>query len=307
MFKERFINLIDVRNVHKASNTAYKETVAREEMTYHINPQWTAKGLFRWHGLPKTTQNVDPFLSNFYLYVADVEDPLFQNGFQNLSIKADQDPSRFTYAGALQYVHDKQWTFEGFVERSNDIPDFPRGLLNDTFRDHTDQVDSLLIDHTTNFLYDQTPFGLPPYPWFTIFRERVIYKPEDRVTLTLHAAQNSYKFAVGIDDNINHVGLSGAFVYNEKLSFFADYTYSMQIDVPRMIATNTAEQVFGGHHNVYLSMDYKVRPDTVFRTEYGVFGMGTETPLVTPYSTTAFSLPTIDTEHIFRVSLTGDF
>ncbi len=302
LFKQKFENLIDLRNVHKTSNTAYKETVLREELTYRVNEQLTTKGLFRWQGLPKSTAGIEPFISNFY--VADVADPVYQNA----AVPADKDPSRFTYSGGLQYIFNKQWTAEGFVERTNDLSDFPRGLLNSSFRDANDRVDGLLIDHVTNFLYSQGPLGgIPPYKYFTIVRERVIYKPEDRTTITFHAAQNSYKFAGGIDDNINHQGVSVTFKPNDKATFFMDYTHSMQIDLPRLIATSLTESDFGDHHNFYASVDYKLNASQLLRAEYGVFGMGSNTPLVTPYSTGTFSLPTIDTEHLLRVSLTGDF
>ena len=308
LFKERFVNLMDIRNVHKASNYAYKETVIRDEVTYHVNKRLTTKGLFRWQGLPKTTPYVEPFLGNYYF--AGLDDPS-SVVLQNIAVPADQDASRFTYSGGLQYVFNQRWTAEGIYERSNDIPDFPRGLLNGSFRDANDRVDGLLTDHVTNFLYGQGPLGgVPPYEYFTVVKERLIYQPEDRVKVILHATQNSYKFASGIDDNINHQGISVSFDYSKKLNLFLDYTHSLQMDVPELIATNYTVSDFADHHNLYASMEYKLSASQVFRAEYGVIGFGLDTPyqpLVTPYSAVAFALPTIDTEHLFRVSLTGDF
>jgi len=307
MFKDRFVNLTDIRNVHRTSNTAYLETVARDEMTYKVTPKLTTKGLFRWQGLPKTSPHLEPFISNFYYSgdLVDPSDPTFN--VQNVAVQADKDPSRFTYSGGLQYFLNKQWTAEGIYERSNDIPDFPRGLLFDTFRDANARVDGLLLDHVQGFYYGQTSFGLPPYKYFNIIRERLIYKPEHPMTITIHAAQNSYKFAGGIDDNINHQGVSIAFDVSKKLSLFFDFTHSMQIDVPKLIATNYVVSDFTDHYNFYTSMDYKINSAMVFRTEYGVFGLSTGASNFTPYTATALSLPTIDTEHLFRVSLTGDF
>jgi hypothetical protein len=302
LFKDRFMNLFDVRNVHKASNYAYKETVIREEMTYKVNSQLTAKGMFRWHGLPETTRNVEPFIANFY--VADVVDPVFQN----VEIKEDLDADRFTYAGGLQYQINKQWTAEGILQVSNDIPDFPRGLLNGVFRDANDRIDSVLTDHLTNFLYGQGHLGAtPPYEYFTVTKERIIYKPEDKVTVTFHAAQNGYKYAGGIDDNINHQGVSVAYDYSEKLSLFVDVSHMNVIDLPKLIATNYVEHDFRDHYNFYASADYRISSHQLFRAEYGVLGLGADTPQVTPYSTTGISFPTIDTEHLLRVSLTGEF
>ncbi len=138
----------------------------------------------------------------------------------------------------------------------------------------------------------------------------MIYRPDERVTFTFHSAQNSYKFAAGIDDNINHQGLSVAYQTSKSLKFFMDYTRSSLIDVPNLIASNfnvNNLMDYNEHHNFYASMDYRINASQVFRAEYGVFGLGFNAPQVSPYSTASFSLPTIDTEHLFRVSLTGDF
>jgi hypothetical protein len=165
-----------------------------------------------------------------------------------------------------------------------------------------------LTDHLTNFLYGQGHLGaIPPYEYFTVTKERLIYKPEDKVTVTFHAAQNGYKYAGGIDDNINHQGVSLAYDYSEKLSLFMDVSHMNVIDLPKLIATNYVEHDFRDHYNFYASADYRISSHQLFRAEYGVLGLGADTPQVTPYSTTGISFPTIDTEHLLRVSLTGEF
>ncbi len=305
LFKDKFENLVDARTVYRTSNMAPKETVIRDEITYRPTRKLTTKGLFRWHRLPNTTTDIEPYIANFYF--VGFSDPS-NIVLQNVLIPPDVDPSRLTFSGGLQYALNTQWTAEAVYERTNDIPDFPRGLLNSSFRDANDRVDGLLLDHVTNLLYGQGPLGgVPPYEYFTIFRERLIFKPDPRVTFTAHAAQNSYRYASAIDDNVNHQGLSVALEPTKRLAIFADVTHSMQIDLPKLIASNYVTHDFADHLNAYASMDYRINAATVFRAEYGVFGFGTNTPLVTPYSTTGFTLPTIDTEHIFRVSLTGDF
>ncbi len=305
LFKERFQNLIDVRNVHKTNNTAYLETVFRDEISYRFTNRLTGKALFRWHGFPETTGYVDPYLANYYF--VSYEDPASLR-VQNIEVPADADADRLTYAAALQYVISPKWTAEGFYERSNDVPDFPRGILNGTFRNSNDRLDGLLVDHVTTFLYGQRALGsIPPYEYFDIFRERLIFNPDKNLKFTLHMAQNGYKFAAGIDDNVNHEGLSVQYDYSEKLSFFFDYTHSRILDIPKLIANNYSVSDVREHHNLYGSFDYKINSSTVFRSEYGAFGLGTSAPQVTPYSVTSFSLPTVDTEHLFRVSLTGEF
>lgn len=306
LFNKRFENLIDIRNVHRASNTAYMETVSREEATYHFNSQLTGKALFRWRALPRTTQGIEPTLTDYYFPKDDLN--LADFTIRNDAVKADQNADQFTYSLGLQYIFSKQWTAEGIAERTNAIPDFPRGLLLDFYKDANERIDGILTDRVRAILYGQDALkAAPPYPYFNIFKERLIYQPEKRVTCTLHATENSYKATGGLDDNISHVGLSVAFDFTKKLSFFTDYTYSRQLDVPNLISTNYEELRYGGHHNIYFSMDYKINPATIFRTEYGVFDMGASGNKSNPYSNTTFSLPTIDTEHLLRMSLTGDF
>ena len=306
LFKERFQNLIDVRNVHKTHNTAYVETVTRDEITYKVNDRLTAKGLFRWRAVPRTTRGIEPVLTDFYFPQDDLD--LVDLTILNAAVPADKDADQFTYSAGLQYLLNSRWTVEGIAERTNAIPDLPRSLLNDFTKSANDRVDGLLIDHISTFLYGQSTLkAVPPYDYFNIFKERVMYRPADNVTFTLHAAQNGYHFAGGIDDNINHVGLSAEFVCEKKWSYFADYTLSKQVDLPHLILSNFTDEEDKYHHNVYLSADYWINPATKFRVEYGAFDLGISDKDRKPYSASTFSLPTIDTEHLVRASLTGDF
>ncbi len=306
-FENRFFNLFDVRNVHKTDNTAYVETVLRDELTYKFTPKLTGKGLFRWRGLPKTTPHVDPTLTGFY-FPKDSIDDLSDFRFINTAVPADKNADQFTYSAGLQYVFNSQWTAEGIAELTNVVPDFPRGLLNEFTNSPNERVDGLIMDRISNFLYGQAALkAIPPYDYFGVFKERLIYKPSEDVTLTLHAAQNGYRFSGGIDDSFNHVGLSAEFVYGKKWSFFTDYTYSRVVDVPHFIASNFTQEQYDGHHNIYLSADYLFNPATKLRAEYGVFNIGSTSSKASPYSESAFTLPTLDTEHLFRASLNGDF
>lgn len=306
LFKERFYNLFDARYVTKEVDNEYVETVIRDEVTFKFTPKLTGKGLFRWRRLPKTTAGIEPSLVDFYFPKEDIDinDFTILNDAVPGGAKADQ----YTYSGGLQYVVSRELTAEGILERSNAIPDFPRGLMAEFSQLPNDRVDGLLLDRMQTFLYGQGAVkGVPPYPYFTITKERLVYTPDNRLTYILHATQNSYKFSGGIDDNINHVGLSIALAYNKKLSMFFDYTYSHQVDVPKLIATNFAEASYDGHHNFYANLDYRINAHQLLRLEYGVFGWGTNGPILSPYSTSSFMLPTIDTEHLLRASLSGDF
>lgn len=306
-YKERFYNLFDARNVHRTSSGGYLETVIRDEMKYHFDSRWVGKGLFRWRGMPKSSSGAEPAIVDYYFTKDDIDDPT-DIRIQNVDVKDDKDANQFTYSAGLQFLINKQWTAEGIVERTNAVPDFPRGLMDDYYRDVPARVDGILLDRMVNFMYGQAYLkGAPRYDYFTIWKERLIYKPMDNLKFIAHATQNGYKFAGGIDDNINHVGLSTTYDYSKKISFFSDYTFSQQIDIPHLIATNYATEEYRSHNNFYAGMDYHINLVTLLRAEYGVFGFGKSTPHASPYSATSFSLPTIDTEHLFRLSLTGDF
>ena len=308
-FRDRFANVFDVRNVHKTENTAYVETVLRDEMTYHFTPNLTGKGLFRWRGLPETTSGVEPTLTDLY-FPKDIVD-LSNFSVINTAIPADKNADQFTYSAALEYRFNSQWTAEGIFERTNAIPDFPRGLLNDVTKSANDRVDGLLLDHFSVFLYGQSALkAVPPYDYFNIVKERLVYKASDELTLTLHATQNGYHFSGGLDDNIEHAGLSAEFAYGKKWDFFADYTYSRQVDVPHLIASNFTQEQYRGHHNIYLSGDYLMNATTRLRAEYGVFGIGNgyeSDSASSSYSSSTLFLPAVDTEHLLRASLNGDF
>ncbi len=327
LFKDRFYNEFDIRNVHKAehtryfditlpgtandrysdADTSYVETVTRDEITFKLNPRVTAKGLFRWRALPKTTANMDPIFTGYYFPKEDID----LNDFyvQNESVVGGRNADQFTYSGGLQYVIDPRLTAEGIYERTNAVPDFPRGLLNDfTSSNPAERVDGILIDRVQNFMYFQGGAlkASAPYAYYNIFKERFIYRPESRVTYTLHATQNEYNSAGGIDDNINHIGLGMEFIQTKKLKWFCDYTFSRQMDVPGYVATDSREAIYDSHHNFYTSFDYKLTAASTLRGEYGVFGFA---PGLNgnPYNAGTFSLPTVDTEHLFRITLTGEF
>ena len=323
LFKDRFYNEFDIRNVHKREgtryvdtgpvidqwsdmDTTYVETVTRNELTLKLNPRVTFKGLFRWRALPKTMENIDPIFTGYYFPKDDID----LNDFYifNDDIRRGRNADQFTYSGALQYNVDSNLTLEGIYERTNNIPDFPRGLLNDFFRNPVDRVQGVLEDRVQNFMYFQGGVlkGAAPYPFYNIFKERVIYRPESRVTYTFHATQNQYLPAGGIDDNVNHVGLGINFVQSKKLNWFCDYTFSHHIDVPRYIDTSEAVAEPNDHHNFYVSFDYNLTKATLLRGEYGVFGLDANNA-GNPYNAGVFSLPTVDTEHLFRLSLAGEF
>ena len=313
MWDENLMSLFDARHVRSTDKTSFIENVMREELTYRIDPQWKAKGFTRWVILPRTVTDVEPFLNDFtFIDAYNLPEP----ELQNLAIDPGLDPSRFEIAGGLQYQPSERWTLEGSFTRTNDIPDFPRGLQNDVFlaAAYPDpDTPNVLIDKVQNFLYGQQFYDLPPYEFFSVFKEKVIWRPQNNMAWTFHAAQNGYKLWGPIDEMVNHQGVSLDYRYSDRLSFFTDYTHSYLADIPHLIDSGFSELNFHNHHNVYASMKYQVNPHAMLIFTYGVFGEtvydieGHGSRYLNPFSVSEFSLPTVDTEHLFRVSLEGDF
>lgn len=310
MMEERFYNLFDIRHVRSSDKNSFKENVLRDELTYQVNPKLKAKGFTRWVHLPKTVSDVEPYLTDFFFIDAfNLLEPTLENEF----IDAGLDPSRFTIAGGLQYEFNDRWTAEASYTRTNDIPDFPRGLQNNVYLNNPvpDPEDPhILIDQIQYFLYHQYIYDLPPYDYFSIVKEKVVFKPRSDLELTFHAAQNSYKLWGPIDEMFNHQGLSLDYKMSDRVSLFIDYTHSVMGDIPKLIATNYLELDYRDHHNVYANLRYKIKPSMYLKVMFGVFGetvgSGFARPL-NPFSVSELSLPTIDTEHLFRVCLEGTF
>ncbi|MFT5207902.1 MAG: hypothetical protein ACI9CF_001663 [Candidatus Omnitrophota bacterium] len=314
---KRFEHLFDMRHVRRTDSNSFVENVMRSEMTYQINPTWTAKSFYRWHQLPNTQSGIEPFLGSFSPAASEDPDLVDSTFLQNLAIEEGKDPSRHTLGFGLKYEPRYQWTFEGAWSRSNEIQDFPRGLQDGTFLTTTvtDPDDPQVnLDRVQQFLYSQYIYGLPPYDYFHITKERVIYKPNDNMQFIFHAAQNSNRLWGPIDENFNHQGISWDWQINDRLGFFFDYTHSLLADIPRFIATAnnpTPELNFNSHHNVYGRLKLQLNQNAFLNMEYGVFGNtlygGSSAVPINAFAVTNFSLPTIDTEHLLRVSLEGEF
>ena len=310
MMDKRLKNLFDVRHVRTTDKMSFIENVMRDEISYQLTPQLKAKGFGRWHLLPETETDVEPSLADFFFI--DVYNGV-QPKLQNDMIDPGLDPSKLSLGGGLQFAVNDAWTLEGTYERTNDIPDFPRALQNNVFLRNPvpDPNDpNILLDEVQYFVYHQDVYDLPPYDYFDIFKENVIYSPAHGLTFTFHAAQNGYELWGPIDEMVHHQGVSIDYRMTEQVSFFMDYTHSVIGNVPRWINTNFTELDFEDHHNVYAAVKYRIRPAMALNLEFGVFGetFGRESakPL-NPFSISEFSLPTIDTEHLFRFSLEGDF
>ena len=292
LFEESLELLFNLRNVHRASNDKYIESVFRNEGTYKVNPKLTTKWLVIRRDLPKTQGGYDPLIID-----GDGE------AFLNADIEDGLDPSTLTGGLGLKYDFSEKVSLEGIYERSNDLPDFPRGLLNDTRFIGTRVEGGITYDYVAAQLYQQGIFSLPEYDYFNIYKCKLTLRPIEDLTLRLNYTRNTFEYAGPVDDNINHGALEADYDLGEKWGFSFRYVYSKFIDVYRQAIA--AEGIhYDGHHNFYAEARYDIDENKRLRAQYGTFGGFN--PAAGEYST-SWSLATVDTEHLFRIFVDGKF
>ena len=319
--EEGLTHLFDARHVRDPDDNSYIETVLRSELDYQVVPEIMVKTFARWHHLPGTESDVEPYMPFFEAgspLRLQVDDPALDTiELENVNIDQGLDPSRQTFGVGVEYQPWQQWTFDASYSRTNDIPEFPRGLMFDEFLDAViaDPNDpNIKLDVVQPFLFGQYVFDLPPYDYFSIIKERVVYKHTPDLKFIFHAAQNSYKLWGPVDENVNHQGVSMDYQITDKWAFFMDYTHSVVADIPHLIATldsPTPELTYKDHHNIYAALTYQINASTLLNMEYGVYGNtlyeGSQAIPTNPFAISTLNLPTIDTEHLFRLSLEGEF
>jgi len=291
-FNDKVDTRFDLRNVHSDTG-AYIETVGRLESTAKWGDKLTSKVLGYYQHLPKTHEGYDPIIYTKTIY--NITDFFSEDDSHplNTAIEGGKDPSVGSFGLGLQYDFTNAISWEGIYERTNDPLDFPRSLLNDFFV--TDEmVNGVLYDKVVPFLYDQFYFGLPPYDYYNIYKTKFTWWPlMDILKLTLSYTKNDNKFATGIDDNVNHIGLEMDYALNKKWNFWAKYTYSKIVDLHDLVVNSNFS--YSGHNNVFLGVRYNLREDESFTFLFGEFvGYDSE------YLDSNWTLSTVDTQHLFR-------
>lgn len=307
-------NVLDVRHVRDTDSNSFVENVIRDETTWKFAPNWTYKSFLRFHILPRTLSDREPFLAGTNSPV--LNDPALKEGIytENLYIDPGLNANRRSFGQGLQWEPNHQWTVAGSYELTNDIPDFPRGILNNVYATTMfpdPNRSGLWLYRNQTFLYRQDIFDLPPYDYFSIVKERVTYRHNENLQFIFHAAQNTYTLWAPIDDNVEHQGISVDWQITDRWAAFFDYTHSHLGDIPKLISTGYNTLEFEDNHNFYSRFRYRINSNARLTMEYGVFGQtfyeGSDALPVSAYSVTTFSLPTVDTEHLFRLSLDGEF
>ena len=295
-FDKKMDNLIDYRNV-RDSNHKYVESVLREENVFRVNPEWTSKLLLLYHSLPKTKGGVDPIQ-----YDASTGEYL-----KNAAVEDGKDPSLTTYSAGLEYAPEEWISVFGIYENTNDYTfatgNHPRGLLNSTYFT-TEIIGGKVYRKEVPQLYSQGYFDLPPYGRFNIYRGGVLLKPAAGLGIELDYTKNDFKYAGGIDDNINHFGAALKYEFSQKLTGFLKYTFSRAYNLYRLNTSGSLK--YQSHHNVFIEMDYVVSEDGLLVVQFG------EGSVISPVWSATVSpfgdfYPTLDTQHIIRIYYNGRF
>lgn len=295
LLDERLQPLFDVRNVHQDSGK-YIETVWRQETAVKPVRWLTAKTLFIYHDLPKTTAGIDPFLID-----TDTGQSL-----ANTAITDGQDPSLTTFSVGAEVAPTNVFAVWAIWERTNDstaaTDNFPRGLLNgSSLRTFTDGTQ--VIRTTSPFLYGQGFYPQPPYPFFDVFRAGVYVAPIEQLEFAFDATRNEFEHAGQIDDNLNHLGLTTAWAPTKRLVVMGRYVVSWAIDAASMNAGEGAKTA--SHHSLYGRLTWKTSEDSDLSVEFGEAALGTS--LLFTIDPLGDFYPTLDTEHLVRILYSNKF
>jgi len=287
--KDKFANLFDVRNVHKAEGK-FVENVARDEATVKLTDKLTAKALGIYQRMPKTSGGIDPF----------VYDGGTGEFFKNSAVLDGKNPTLKTGSLGLNYDFFDWLSLNGIYERTNDYTlmyaDFPHDvLLNNTTFYGTYYQDNKLYRFDEPFLFEQGLFPQPPYEFYNIFKCGLRLAPLENLEIYLDYTRNEFEAASINSDNMNHVGMEFTYMPTKKIGMVFKYTYSRWQDLDRLQAGITSPV---GHHNFFSEFRYLPSKDDELILQYGagdITSIGNRN--IDPYGGT---LLTLDTQHIIR-------
>jgi hypothetical protein len=274
------------------------ESVARTQWSLQATDKLVTRALLLWHALPKTTQGIDPFITDGSSSV-----PLI-----NTAVTGGKDPSLKTASLGARYELtswaniSEVWTYTNdFTLSSNN---FPRGVLNSSSF-VVNNIDGRDYRSPIPFLYDQTYFRQPPYQYHNIFKSGLELIPTEAWHIYMDYTVNPNKFAGNIDDNMNHFGLETSFVSNKKIGFFARYTFSKWYDLDRLVFNN--ELKYKGYNNLFFETRLILPADSTLSLQYGVGpGYNIKTQYEDP-NLNYYLNPTLTTQHVVRLTCEKKF
>jgi len=286
LLEEKLDLLFDLRNVH-STDGKYLENVTRLEAEYRPTSKLTTKFLGIYHDKPKTVKGYDPYVFNKDTGEFNVK---------NDSVEDGRDPSVKTISLGAEYKFSDGFKMWGVWEHTNDIniayDNFPRGILNAAC---TANEEGYL--GWNNWLNRTEFFPTPPYPYYDVFKLGIRWRISPLITLDGDWTKNEYKWAGGMDNNINHLGLGMNFVPSPKWSLYLKYIYSKWND---LYALNEEGRLyFKPHHNFFFEARYILGEGEGVVLQYGDLGRGVVSEIL--YDPYGGSLSVLDTQHIVRL------
>ncbi len=276
---------------HVFSDTGkHIETLTRAELSRDLTQQVRIKGLVWYKFLPDTQKGKDPLIRADSVYALSDYYSGQNNLLQNNSIEAGKDPSIGHYSVGAKWKPNDIFSLQGIWERTNDPMNFPRLLYYDIYVTD-EQRDGVLWDAMVPFLYDQDIFGLPPYEYYDIYKIKSCIRPISWFECRLSYTKNEDKFATGIDDNVNHVGLDLLFYLPKNITLWGNYTFSRMYDLYRYNKEGILD--YGSHHNFFVGLRWSISKDEYLDLMWGEYAGY--------MSDSYWHLSAVDTQHIFRL------
>ena len=199
----------------------------------------------------------------------------------------DRDTSSSRIAGGLRYKWTDWLTTEAIYTRTNEYPEFPQDIYT--------------------WLETKYPVNpIPPYPYYNIYKGRIIYQPYPEWSFTLDHTTNEFEFANRIADDyyydeLSYTGIEIAYKPTNRLTTRLVYRNSQVANLNDYIDSDGKDKNIENHHNVYGEVGYMINPDAYLTLQYGDLGVYTQGSYI-PYTHAV-----LDTQHLFRIFYTQKF
>lgn len=285
--------LIDIRDVRNQSRD-WIETVSRLEVDQRLfDNKLTIKGLLLSQRLPNTKKGIDPFVKN----------PITDEPVLNTSIPDNVDPSVHHFSGGLEYKVLEWLAVNWSYERTNDIGNYPRELLQETSF-VTEIVDGKVIRKPISFLYNQNFFPAPPYAYYNIYKTGALFRVNKKVSGEAGWTKNEFKYAGQIDNNINNFRIAMKYTPVQQFLLRGQYSYTEVNDLSKQLNTGILD--YKSHHGVAADLVWRTGDHTELLFQYGVSGYMTSNTLfsLSPYGD---SFSVLDTQDFIRIAFQGKF